>query len=72
MTLARKSCGFTVHCDDCPDAIEPSETEFKPMLEEIRAEGWRTVKVGDGWQHFCPDCVDNWAAEQRELDGFDD
>lgn len=44
---------------DGPKCHEYDETrcaEFPGALAKLKAHGWKARKVGDEWQHICPDC----------------
>lgn len=67
MTLEKHSSDFDISCDFCPYHEDTREDDFHVALEKIKGEGWQIIKVGDGWEHKCPGCV------QAEMeDGFGD
>jgi len=58
-------------CDGCPEIYESprrgrgsAPREWAEMWEDAKRAGWRAVKRGDGWRHFCPDCVRNHRQER--------
>lgn len=56
---------FTVYCNTCKDKkIKLNNTIFKRALEELHNADWRKNKVDDTWEHYCPDCVREWASKQ--------
>lgn len=52
---------FTIMCDNCSNEIEVEANAWCDMIDEIKAEGWRTYKNGDHWLQKCPVCVREWA-----------
>jgi hypothetical protein len=47
-----------VSCDYCSNDIEiDSGGDWQDMLNQIKEEGWKILKVNDEWKHACPDCV---------------
>lgn len=50
---------FTCDCDDCGDRYYGGVTEtFTDFVSEIKENGWRIRKDGDGWLHLCPCCAE--------------
>lgn len=43
---------FSCNLADCGATYEGAGT-FKAVWERAKAEGWRTLKVGRVWQHWC-------------------
>jgi Fe2+ or Zn2+ uptake regulation protein len=43
-------------CDNCGEVEETRCAEFSGALAKSQAHGWRAAKVGDEWEHTCPDC----------------
>lgn len=63
MTSSRERNGFAFECDACSEVLGPpalgrgsAPRDFEESLAEAKAKGWRAVKVGDEWEHRCPDC----------------
>jgi len=46
---------WEITCDDCNDTQEV-EGDFQDCLHFLKTEGWKTVKAGNDWTHFCPEC----------------
>ena len=62
-----KSTGeFVIECDDCGDSETYEVDSWADGLYDAKADGWRVIKVWDGWEARCPDCVEAWKQEQRE------
>lgn len=53
---------FEVSCDHC-SFIDTFIGEFMEVIGKMKDEGWKVFKLGDDWDHSCPDC-----AEDDELD----
>lgn len=43
-------------CDSCGDSLYTETVDFMRAVENLKVEGWRTVKSQHGWEHFCPIC----------------
>lgn len=45
-------------CDGprCHEANETHCENFAGALAKAKSHGWAVRKVGDEWQHLCPDC----------------
>ena len=56
MTVHYPHGKIALSCDGCPETYEATATEFREALDEAKAEGWRAYKVGNDWEHLCPDC----------------
>jgi hypothetical protein len=59
VTIEREYYGGPIvfHCDGrrCAEVCETHCNEFSGALAKAKSRGWRAVKVGDEWEHFCPD-----------------
>jgi len=44
------------YCTECGHPEYGGTQEFVEFVAELKANGWRIVKDGDSWDHFCPDC----------------
>jgi hypothetical protein len=43
---------YEVSCDYCSEDIEiDSGGDWQDMLNQIKEEGWKILKVNDEWQH---------------------
>lgn len=48
--------GFS--CDGCIASYDLDMPEdFSSAWASAKAEGWRSEKTRDGWEHYCRDCV---------------
>jgi len=56
MALERERGKIVFTCDHCGEVEETDTRDFNEAREHIRAEGWRTEKVGDEWTHRCRTC----------------
>lgn len=60
MAIDRQQFGWMIHCDGpgCAEELEvesPSHT-WSDVIAEIHAQDWRSVKVGNKWEHLCAAC----------------
>lgn len=46
---------MTMECDLCSFASTFDGT-WSDCIAEAKKEGWRVVKVGGEWRHYCEDC----------------
>ncbi len=48
---------YEVICDgeDCGEFLQV-DGDFYDVLNEIKDHGWKSRKIRDEWQHFCPNC----------------
>lgn len=58
MSIERWGYGnYEVTCDQCGDSEDYTVFEGWPeLMEEMKADGWRSRKVGKDWQHICDAC----------------
>jgi hypothetical protein len=51
---------LTVNCDGagCFDTLDFDDVnvDWDEVLAELRAKGWRSIKVNGEWFHYCPVC----------------
>lgn len=47
---------FVVECDDCGQVLDTQTSNFEAARNLMKREGWRAVKSGSDWQHFCEQC----------------
>lgn len=55
-------------CDSCGDDVSVEGRSMQDKIDELKSEGWRAHKDGDEWKHSCPDCVKEFARENRAVD----
>jgi len=50
--------GFDMYCDKCDETVfwNFEHEEFLEMIREAKSVGWTTKKVGNEWEHYCPEC----------------
>lgn len=53
---------FTPVCDGCGDELT-YEYDFYDAVEAKKLAGWRSKKIGDEWQDFCPECQERFCHE---------
>ena len=46
-----------LECDDCGAEFWGGTLDFREMLDEAKAEGWRVEKLEGEWVHRCPYCA---------------
>lgn len=44
-------------CDACGTALEAEYDEFQDAVDGMKANGWRTSKIGGEWVNYCPECA---------------
>lgn len=49
--------GFQAVCDACGTVLDDGNYDFQDAVNEMKANGWKTVKVGDEWLNYCPVCA---------------
>jgi hypothetical protein len=67
MTIERLGGRMQITCDTCPASQRDSygKDEFHVMTQDAKAEGWHFEKKHDGWDHFCPGCVEAARPQRR-------
>lgn len=55
-------------CDGCGAEL-PRGFGFEDAVDAMRAAGWRSVKLGQDWLNYCPDCDESANAARP---GFED
>jgi hypothetical protein len=43
-------------CDGCSELLETGTSSWDGGQSCLHQQGWKAVKVGEGWEHICPDC----------------
>lgn len=57
MTTHKIKGKYEFVCDDCGEVLSTDERDFHGALDVLRSEGWRSVRDGNDWVHFCrPEC----------------
>lgn len=55
--LLREYGKIAFACDKCSDETKAFDSEdFDILRDWARERGWKTVKSGNEWEHYCPDC----------------
>lgn len=59
MSIDRERGKIYFECDAakgrCTEVCETGTGDFMDALDIAKGEGWRAKKVGDVWEHYCPD-----------------
>lgn len=55
MTYVDSRFGKRIDCDFdvCGEQLEADE--FHELIDLMKEEGWRSIKLDDRWQHLCPE-----------------
>jgi len=57
MTIERAYGKVAFVCDDCEtESDTQSGEDFDILLNDLKEAGWRVVKEGGEWCHYCPNC----------------
>lgn len=49
---------YEIECDACGEIIEKFDMEsWNNLIQTLRNEGWRMLRQGKEWCHYCPDCT---------------
>jgi hypothetical protein len=54
--MTREYGDIVFECDGCGDCLETGTDDWEEALSRFREEDWRAFKVGEEWEHHCPDC----------------
>ena len=49
------SDGFVLYCDYC-GYEEGNIPNFDDAVILKKREGWKSMKIDDGWEDYCPEC----------------
>lgn len=44
-------------CDACGKSHDYIYSDFQDMVDGMKAHDWKTVKIGNEWVNYCPDCA---------------
>lgn len=55
--IERSKGELTVECDDCGETQHGGTTDWQQFIQDIKNDGWRIVKDGKEWLHYCEDCA---------------
>lgn len=50
---------FTVNCDKCSNCDTYEAEIWVDLLQQMKEDGWKTVRVDGEWEHYCEDCKNN-------------
>lgn len=63
--------GYDVVCDGhrCSEFLEVESVDhvWRELMDQMREAGWRSVREGGVWCHFCPDCVEKRDERDQKL-----
>lgn len=59
MSVTRTYGNVELICDGCEESFDTQESSFVNAMSRAFQHGWRAVKDGDGWQHYCTDACKN-------------
>jgi hypothetical protein len=62
---------FVFTCDGCgltADFDRGGPGSFMACVGEIKSRGWRVVRAGDDWEHYCADPACRAAVAQRVVE----
>lgn len=54
MTLRHRTIAF--ECDHCGTLLDTERFSFDQARDVMKAQGWRAVRDGERWTHYCEDC----------------
>jgi hypothetical protein len=43
-------------CDNCSEVLDTHQRTFDEARDVFSLEGWRSLKDGQIYVHYCPDC----------------
>lgn len=46
-------------CDACGVELGAEYDDFQDAVDGMKANGWKTVKVGEDWANYCPECAES-------------
>ena len=67
MSLDRAGSLIYFECDGkrCPEVFETETYDFQDAKDRLGEAGWMTRHIGGTWQHFCPDCKEEFLSERK-------
>lgn len=45
-----------LECDECGQTFWGGTLEFREMIDDAKANGWKIRKIEDEWTHECEEC----------------
>ena len=64
MSTERQGGVLVFSCDKCPETYDATTGVWADAWQEAKSLGWRSYKTGTEWCHSCPDCIEEWKAQQ--------
>lgn len=58
MTIYGRNRDFDIECDFCGMSTESDADSWQGMIEDIKAQGWRTFKKDGEWVQKCASCIE--------------
>jgi len=47
---------YEVECDNACGATMVIDMYWYDMIQKLKDSCWQIKKVGDNWEHYCPEC----------------
>lgn len=60
--IERYGGNFDVSCDNCGYSEEFDGPDWNAMIADVKAAGWKNVRVNGEWENHCPSCCGPEAA----------
>jgi hypothetical protein len=54
--LDRQKGEIVFCCDVCGETLEARTSNFDEANNLLKLEGWRAIKRGEEWDHYCDEC----------------
>ena len=54
--LDRQKGDICFECDGCAEILDTQTSNFDAALNRMRREGWKAMKTGEDWFHYCQRC----------------
>jgi hypothetical protein len=62
--LDRQHGNIVFECDGCGDILDTETSNFNAARNMLKRDGWRAIKIGTDWQHYCTGCdqpTEHWS-----------
>jgi len=54
--IDKQAGAYVISCDSCDEVLETEAEDFDSAIQEMKEQGWKSVKTDRGWEHMCPQC----------------